>query len=246
MNYYKPARFVIVATSYSGGALLCNCLDSHPQVACERDSPLDEQSPWSMWLEAQEEDVLHALWSRPGYRAAGFKLSYRQARRIGPEWLAGEVNGRVIHLHRENVLRQTVSSSINTAVRDGRLQHPHHAFEQPEVVSIAIEPAWFVEECHRLEMDAAVMLAELVELCEDRMLAFTYADLTRGEGNEIDGLPDNVAWALCGWLGVSHLPLVTSTRRVNPQPLSEIVENWDDVLEAVKKDGEFKEYLEEA
>ena len=69
-DYYQPTPFAIVAASRSGGTFLTHCLDSHPQVSCERDSPLDEAGPWLTWLDVSERAILRALWGRGGYRAA--------------------------------------------------------------------------------------------------------------------------------------------------------------------------------
>jgi hypothetical protein len=189
--------------------------------------------------------LLHALWHRSGYRAAGFKLSYRQARHVGLEWLADETNRRVVHLYRANPLRTVTSSAINTAVRDGTLTHPHHTFTEVESTSIVLDPDWFVAECRRYIDNVDKMLSDLMDVAMGDWLSLSYDLIVGEEGKQADRIPKAVAWAVCSWLGVEQRELTCDLVRVNPQPLHEIVENWPDVAEVVETDGQFVEWLEE-
>lgn len=250
--YYQPVPFLVIATSRSGGTFLTHCLDSHPQISCERDSPLDPASYWREWLSFEgigsvnEADLLHALWCRSGYHVAGFKLSYRQARRVGLEWLATSVNGKVIHLYRASPVRTVLSSCINTAVQQGGLRHPVHTYETVmEPARITVDAGWFLSECHRYVENVDAMMASLTETCDGSWLSLSYDIIVGGEGNEAERMPEAVAWALCSWLGVERQSLTSGLRRVNPQSLSEIVENWPALRDAIIADATFVEFLEE-
>jgi hypothetical protein len=89
------------------------------------------------------------------------------------------------------------------------------------------------------------MLRDLLDLADKTWLSLTYDLVVGAEGKEASGIPAGVASALCKWLDVEQRSLTCGLRRVNPQPLAEIVENWSAVAEAVEADGQFVEWLEE-
>ena len=65
------------------------------------------------------------------------------------------------------------------------------------------------------------------------LLCLTYEDLVGYEGNETDEVMGATATAICEHLEVEVMPLISYTRRVNPQPLCELVENWTELAAAL-------------
>ena len=232
-DYYQPRPAVVVATNRSGSTFLLNCLDSHPQIGCERGEPLDPRGVWQEMLpEVNRERLMRLLWRRPGYRVAMFKLSYKHVRWVGTEILQRE-RPRIIHLHRSNVLRMGVSAVINTAAMRGELQHATHTFEAVPPVKVRVEVDRFIKGCRTYLNKVRGMRKQLKRLGLP-LLILTYEELVGYEGNETDEIISGTADTICQFLEVDSLPLISYTRRVNPQPLYEIVENWEALVGAVR------------
>lgn len=231
--YNSPAPATLIATNRSGSTFLLNALDSHPQIGCERSEPLDPKGAWTA-LKLDRKELLHFLWSRPGYRVAMFKLSYRQIQRwVGVDILK-EANARLIHLHRENVVRMGVSALINTAAVKGEIVHPIHTFAPVPAASIWVDSGPFIYNCLAYLKKVGAMKGRLKDLGLP-LLCLTYEDLVGYEGNEPDEVMAQTAQTICHHLEVKSIPLISYTRRVNPQPLSEIVQNWQDLAAALSK-----------
>ncbi len=245
MNWNTPEPAVVISVSRGGGTFLCHCLDSHPEIACERGEPLGSNAPW-MQAGINRDVLMRVLWTRSGYRVSMFKLTYKQARWYGMEDIKG-MNVRVMHLHRENALRVIISNILGEARSRGESDHPAHAYEVPSPPPpVHVDPAWLVSECCRYEEDVASMLNEIAAL-DVPWMSLTYGDMVGGEGTGAAGLTPEVQIRVCEFLSVAADSLMVSTTvRVNPWPLAEIVENWNDVRAAIVKDGSFVKYLEEA
>lgn len=240
-DYYQPKPAVLIATNRSGSTFLLNCLDSHPQIGCERSEPLSPREVWRQMLpDVPRETLLRLLWSRPGYRVAMFKMSYKHVRWMGTEILE-EVGATLIHLHRGNVLRAGVSSVINTAAVRGDLDHPTHSFSPVSPVQIHLDVADFVKKTLGHLEKIRAMRKQLSRLGLP-LLMLTYEDLVGYEGNETEEIMPAAAARICQHLGVEEMPLFSYTRRVNPQPLHELVSNWDEVVRAVRE-TELAEFL---
>ena len=232
---------VLISVSRGGGTFLCHCLDSHPEICCERAEPLSSNGPW-MSLDVPRSELMRVLWDRPGYRTAMFKLTYRQARWYGMEAISS-VGARVIHLHREDALRVVTSAVINTAHRDGKFTHHPHAYETPSPPPpVRIDPEWLLAECRRYRSNVALMLTELRAMGVP-LLALTYAEVVGGEGNQGRVLSNEVRARVCDFLNIDgRWPMMSLTARVNPWPLAGLIENWDEVREALLG-SEFERWL---
>jgi hypothetical protein len=244
-NYFSPKPAALIATNRSGSTFLLHALDSHPQIGCERSEPLNPRGYWAA-LGGQEAmsraGLLHFLWHRPGYQVTMFKLSYRHIRWIGTDILK-EAGTRLIHLHRENVVRMGISALINTGVVNGELAHPIHTFVQVEPISIRVDVGPFIYNSLAHLKKVAAMKKRLGQLGLP-MLSLTYEDLVGYEGAETNEVMAETATAICNHLGVDEMPLVSYTRRLNPQPLCQIVENWAELAAALSQ-TELSKFLEE-
>lgn len=229
-GYFSPQPAVLIATNRSGSTFLLHCLDSHPLIGCERSEPLaPEHALSALGVGLQERMLL--MWSRPGYRVAMFKLSYRQLGWVGYD-LIKEIQPKIIHLHRANPLRVIVSGIINTEAAAGRLDHPIHTWEPVEPVKITLPPKNAIKYSRRYLSRIAQMCQNLDDLGLP-VLYLTYEDLVGVEGAEARQLPLPNARRICQFLEVDYHPLTAYTRKVNHAPLSKIVENWDQVAAAV-------------
>ena len=234
-NYYKPKPAVLISTSRSGSTFLLNALDSHYQIGCERSEPLNHKTgPWRD-VEIDRHQLMNALWSRPGYRVSMFKLSYRQAGWVGLKTIKKR-RALIIHLHRENVVRVIASSMINTMAVAGKLNHPTHSFTTPKPVKVAVDVAKFMNECRKYQGKVAGMVRDLDAL-DMPVKYLTYEDLIGYEGNEVEEVQTKTANSICDFLEVNRFPLFSETKRINPQPLGEIVENWRELRAALVNNG---------
>lgn len=241
-GYFSPQPALLIATNRSGSTFLLHCLDSHPLIGCERSEPLAPEAVWAA-LGVGRQELMLAMWSRPGYRVAMFKLSYRQLSWVGHD-LIQDIQPKLLHLHRANPLRVIVSSIINTEVAAGRLDHPIHTWSPVSPVTLTLFPDDFIARCRRY-------LGKVTQMCHDLdalglpVLYLTYEDLVGVEGAEARQLPPPTAQRICQFLEVDYHPLTAYTRRVNRAPLAEIVENWGQVAAAVGE-TELAKFLEGA
>lgn len=244
-NYLSPRPAALIATNRSGSTFLLHALDSHPQIGCERSEPLDPRGYWAALVGhggISRAALLRFLWRRPGYQVSMFKLSYRHVRWVGTDILK-EVGATLIHLHRRNVVRMGVSSLINTAAAKGEIVHPIHTFAPVKPASIRVDVGPFIYNSIAHLKKVRTLRKRLGRLGLP-LLCLTYEDLVGYEGNETNEVMAQTATSLCKYLGVEKMPLVSYTRRVNPQPLCEIVENWAELAAALAQ-TELAKFLEE-
>jgi hypothetical protein len=219
----RPA--VIVASVRSGGTFLAHCLSNHPQIFCDRGESLHHTSLWHTHLTADRRKLLYCLTHMQGYRVSMCKLTYHQAfsevwdyiRRVPVLWL-----------RRENVIRQAVSVIVNGMARGGRIQRPQHTFRRVQDIRVNLGPELVLRAARGLlERDQQAM-----ERLEDlRALALTYEEIV----GPASTLADGAARRICAFLGVRYVAtLGCELTRINAQPLSEMIENWDEVRRAIK------------
>lgn len=245
-DWFRPRPAILVTTARSGSTFLAHCLDSHPQIGCERGEPFSPTYLWRVGLKLDTETILSLMLDRPGYDVAMFRVMYRPWRRLGLAALAQERGASIVHNERENALRVAVSADINTRLLAGdkRLKgHRVHTYEPLPPVHVTVKVSHILNEMLRYRANVAQMKEELAALGLP-FLCITYAQIVGGEGNEATALPEDTGRELCEFLGVEYSPMASSLRRVNPRPLCEFVENWDELRRAVKAAG-FGRYLEE-
>jgi len=170
-----------------------------------------------------------------GYRVSMTKLTYHQVF-LGNVW--GYVQGlqHVMWLRRENTIRQAVSVILNQMARWGRIQRPQHTFGQVKSIRVDIEPERVLK--------TARALLQRDRKAEERIsplnpLALTYEQII----GPASTLADEATRRICEFLGVRYVPLGCELTRINPQPLAEMIENWDAVRRAIEA-SEFAEHLE--
>ncbi|RLG78470.1 MAG: hypothetical protein DRO14_00605 [Thermoprotei archaeon] len=229
----RPA--VIIASLRSGGTFLAHCLSNHPHIFCDRGEPLHYRSVWLDCLDGiTRVDLLQALLDQTGYHVSMCKLTYRQAFLDGVWEYLVRAQPAVIHLRRENYLRQAVSFLLNCKARAGHITLPQHTFRavtMRERVSLAPRSIIrAIEELREQDEFAKTKLAEFSQLLE-----LTYEDIAWSGHGEATGIPWDVSSRICDFLGVPQAMLHCHLRRVNPQPLPEIIENWGAVRAEIER-----------
>jgi len=143
----------------------------------------------------------------------------------------------VIWLRRENTIRQAVSYILNQMARRGKIQRPQHTFGRVGMICVELAP-------ERVLCVARVLL-EQDQWVRKRLkplspLALTYEEIVGPSST----LADGAAQKLCEFLQVRYIPtLACELTRINPQPLAEMITNWEAVRGAIEG-SEFAHCLE--
>jgi hypothetical protein len=214
-----------------------------------RDMALRSQDP----IRFLEERVFGRHPDRVGVGAVGFKLHYGQSWGFPGllERLTGDTAIRVIHLRRRNLLRMLVSLKLARAtgvfMEDSRrkitpgnlwtaVRHPGKAavrlrrrLRPPEAARKGSRPRVAVapEELFDFIVRTRIRSGNWDELFHAHpKLEVFYEDLLdRREAVFAEAQP---------FLGVEAAPLTVSLRKQNPEPLRELVENFDELYDAFK------------
>lgn len=241
-------RFSLLTTQRSGSTVFWRGLDQHPQIRAFGEVLLydsvqhaDSYHAFHKQSEFRELDLREAarhlipayfeqlLAPRPGVRASGFKLMEGQIWPEVEDWLEKE-RPRIVHMVRRNFLKQHVSR-VSAAKRK-----VYHLRSEKD----AITPT-------TVQLDTENLVRQLTHIKESVQRAHEIAE--RFESTAIyyeDFLVDaqQVFRSVFGFLGVDaefevDLPL----QKINPDDLSQIVENWQDVR-ATLRGTEFEPLLE--
>lgn len=232
-DYYTPRKAVIIAGSRVGSTMLCNALDSHLMIGCDRSEPLNPITSPYLKAGLTNEQTLDIVLNRPGYHICACKVSYRQIRKQIPLTALVDLGvTKFIHLWRENPLRVVVSAALNTRSRREGYIHPTHAWETPPIQTIAIAPETVLMEgtlyLERVErMKAALQGYDALTLTYENLI-FPKLTLAIRESSE---------YAIREFLGISTTEkgyFQTMTKPINPHPLSVIVENWSEICETLQ------------
>ena len=229
-----PQPFVVLGSQRSGSTMLCYALDSHPDIYCDRTEPTHRFHPLRRFGVTDADTVRLSL-TVHGYQASGGKIMDNQLLMLPevPEVLL-EHRVRVIRLTR-NKVRQAVSILVDGAAKAAHLHVPKASFGRVPPHTVALAPEAVVKQYRDFAywqrwVDAWLEWSGL----DSKPLS--YEQLV-GDQTEIDELPPEIAESLCAFLGVSSRPLEVPLRRINLQPLPELVSNWAEVCIALRNEG---------
>jgi len=248
-------RFVIVGDARTGSNLLWSALNSHPRVICFREvfhfahefidyavPGFDDRATADVTL--RREDAVRFLYERifrefqPAIHAVGFKFLYGHRWGFEPvvRALGEDRDIRVIHLRRRNIVRMFVS--VRIAESTGRWLEPVPVGGWRRALAVmrrpllgagrGVEPAprprlhvsareiIAFEEQHRREamkMDALIRGHQVMTLL--------YEDMAHDRDMAFDSVQR--------FLGVRPRRLKVGLRRQNPEPLRELIANYDEL-----------------
>jgi hypothetical protein len=186
-------------------------------------------------------------------RAVGFKLHYGQL--LGfeglTERLAEDREIRVLHLRRRNLLRMFVSLKLAEAtgvfLEDTRpkattvnpLAAARHPLKAASRLRRRLRPPRATGKARRARV--TVKAEELFEfIVKTRMRAAKHDELFREHRNlpvfyeDLLDRRDEVFGEAQSFLGIEPGPLTVTLRKQNPEPLWELIENYDELYEAYK------------
>lgn len=239
----KP--FVLVAHVRSGGTFLAHCLSNHAEIHCDRGESLHHLSLWRRQLpHVKVNHMLHILLSQEGYLASGCRLNYGQAFHQTAWRYLTKRKIPIIHLIRENHLRQGISFAYHWAVRDQVVPyHPVHTFTEVSPSQVELSPEYLLEYCRKIVEQEKQARAKL-KGSGLKILDLSYADLVGGEGITVRCVEREAGDKICEFLNVRPLRMCCDLKRVHSHPLRAWFTNWTEIRKAIEA-SEFAELLED-
>lgn len=221
-------KFIIFGQSRSGSTLLLDLLNSHPDICCDTEifnkNELFPKIKPLQWFYRQNPSWLAQNKLRkstcPVY---GFKLFFFQVHHPAKflEWLVKN-DWKIIHVQRENIFRQSLSNIIALTTN-----HWHRRSEKsnPEK-SIHVDPARLLR----------VLKNRSRWKLKEKNLLGNYDHITV---NYERHLADKTMWQeaaneVFNYLGLPPAAVKTSLKPTYKKPYSEIIENYNELIESVK------------
>jgi len=253
----EKKKFLVLATQRSGSVFLEKYLHSHPQVGCFGEVLLGMGSPHTPWIPewlmqyrrprlawyyvlsgamTNPTRAVRAVYSQD-YELVGFRGMYDQLhsrRNRGVlKSLASDTSISIIHLMRQNVLKQYVSRYIMR--RHRRLGRGRaHTTKELKPVSVEIPPALAEREVKKLLMQRN----SLRESFKDhRMIELQYETMI--DNNQIS--TESID-SICDVLQVSNQFEEPPLKKMNPTSLASMLTNYDQ-WESYFANTEFAELL---
>mgnify|MGYP001272592245 CR=1 FL=1 len=238
----RPGAVCMFHTGRCGSSVLGGLLDQHPRVRWDREIYFHRWTagdrtfaPWD-----SRGFLRRRMWAA-GRRWYGYEMKFLAAQHLAivgrtlPEYVAEARAAGVTHflvLERRNALRRLVSEYA------GRVTKTRHAAADaaatgPTRVTLDVERAYVWRGrppgplVAHLDEYAAAHRELLALLRDDRHLHLTFEDDVAAAG------PEAAYARVCAFLGIAPAPARPHTRRLAPQPLSELVANFDEVARAL-------------
>jgi LPS sulfotransferase NodH len=242
---------IILTTQRSGSTFIAECLQSHPEVLCPGEllqKGFGYKVPDYIFRFRNLTKVVQffgsGAWNSPrmmdrffatgNAKARVFKAMYNHlAFPWTRRYLERHPEIRIIHLRRDNLLKQYVSFLLMGRPRVKHWQ-PHVIAPIP-AVRVHVPPDAALAYMRRTV--AQYQHFEQV-FAKHRRMPLVYEETIDG-----NGLRQDVADAICDFLEVSRRPMSSPLVKVNPDDLSEMVTNYDELAAAVRH-SEFARLLD--
>jgi len=217
-------KAIITGYGRTGTNYLAGCMSNHPQVFCWRGEPFTREN---RQLYRDTLCVMECFWNAPLYDVRMFKINYSRLRDDNNKcWnRICDVRPRVIHLYREDILRQYVSDRTLRARIEAGKEHgrdlvrlrdnPHLVLDFIE--NVLSQKLWFQKQVTRADLD---------------VLELSYEEITDG-GQATETVPLEAAEQICDFLGVDQAPLPAVTKKATPYTPDQVFENWPRIEEVV-------------
>jgi LPS sulfotransferase NodH len=238
-NAQSPVRAMVLTTQRTGSTFLMECLDSHPEIHCTGEilnGQPDTFAPAARgparylikflriartgaWLPHYR---LEQFYRRNYARVNCFKVMYNQlARPFALRYFLSHPEIRVIHLARSNLLKVHVSNLLMQRRRFLQARTPE------PVVWVRVDPAKAIT-----ALRAAIARRERYEALFAPHACLNVAYESLFDGASLQALTAN---AICDFLGVPKYPMKSGIIKLNPESLRDMVENYDELAEAISR-----------
>jgi LPS sulfotransferase NodH len=244
-------KAIILTSQRSGSTFMQGCLDAHPQVRCYGELLVGGNlvaprvchgyrllTKGYRYLAARAWDpvgIMDRYYAREEAPVVVFKAMYSHVdNQAVRKYLQKHTEIRVIHLRRDNLLKQYVSKVLLGAKRERRWQ-PHTTHRIP-VVSARVSPERAIREMTKvrdyfLEFERLLSGHRKIEILYERM--FHGPSLSR-----------EVWAAIGGLLEIEPAQVGSDLVKMNPNDLRPMVDNYDELADALAG-TEFAKYLDE-
>jgi hypothetical protein len=178
--------------------------------------------------------ILENFLARQDAPVVGFKAMYNQLKNPKThEFLRLHTDIRIIHLRRDNLLKQYVSKMLLGKKRETRWQ-PHSTTNLP-VVSTHIVPEAAID-----HMEKVLQQFEAFErlLSRHQKIELVYESMING-----GCLSNQAASSLCKLLNIENRPMCCDYVKVNPDKLELMIDNYDELVAALRG-TEFERHLD--
>jgi LPS sulfotransferase NodH len=240
-------KFIVLTTQRSGATFFIKCLASHPQIACRHQTIFTQDNKFKFfsfdrpssfyykyrssslgrrlghWFRRKRliyecvDDYLHTLPNQA--KAIGFKLSYNHVEKYPAiaSWVR-EHDVRIIHLVRNNLLKTLLS--LEAAKKRGL----HHSTQKVELVKVHLHPRKLKR---KLKIRARLIEKYRTMFTEKPYLEVSYESF----GADLDAETHRVLQ----FLDIDeYMSVETDLVKLNPDSLEDIIENYDEVAQALK------------
>lgn len=221
-------RFAIVANARTGSNFLLDGLKSSRAIRMYHEIFAEHHRQ----IGKDFEKILSTVFQHESRstQIVGFKVFYNHL--TEEEWkkLQARNELKVVHLTRRNRLRTVISLEI--AFKTGRWTKSHD-FVGTKDKRVMLDPQKVIRRLEKIEAGEAATRARF----QDReMLEVVYEELVRA--------PEKVFSSVEEYLGVDGMhPEKIRLKRQNPEPLQQLIINYEEVVAALKN-TRFAEYLE--
>lgn len=225
-------KFIILSTQRTGSSLLQALLNSHSRIdsyveifmpknekkdsfASYRRNSLQRRVLYIVNRSSITRDYLEEFFAKGSpVDAKGFKFMYGQARRFPEVASWCEANDvRVVHLIRENFLKIIVSGKI------AKQRGVYHSTRRLDAIKVRIDPRAIISQLEKIE--AQVNMYRQI-FSYGSYLEVNYEILVANTADE--------AKRLLRFLDVeTDEPLTSDLKKINPNSLADLVENYNDV-----------------
>lgn len=228
-------RAVIVTSQRTGSTFLAKCLDSHPQIRCYLEILLKGDKHYNPESRKRLAQFLDSFYARNEAPVMAFKVMYNQLI-IDPRplwYIVKNIDIRVIHLRRDNLLKQHVSNMLNKQNR--QLGLPAHTTTPVSATSIYINP--------RLAIFRMRMVRWMFEFLGHLLRKHPYIELVYE--NMIDGqsLSSGASREITRLLDIDDAPMYSDLVKLNPNSLETMLQNYDEIIHALRG-TEFERFLD--
>jgi len=243
-------KFLIITSQRTGSTFLRLSINSHSEVICEGEPLIGGPIPLPKILEDRRypakvyryikarawnpTKILEDFFKRDDQKVLGCKAMYNHLRNKSVKnFLQQHTEIRIIHLRRDNLLKQYISKRLLGVKRRKRWE-PHSTVKLP-VVSVRINP----DAAIKAMLHCKKQFNEFEELLSSHnKIEVIYEDMIDGKR-----LNDKTTKAICGLLDIEYRPLFCDLVKTNPNQLKLMIENYEDIKIALKN-TEFERFLD--
>jgi len=241
---------IIVTSQRSGSGFLRYCLQSHEEITCDGELLIGGSLPLPQFLRNRRlaaklyryvrarawnpKIILDEFLALKGAPVHIFKAMYNQLEnKYLKDYIGQRSDIRIIHLRRDNLLKQYVSKQLIAKKRDGLWQP--HTTSNLKTVTTKISPKAAIKEMQRVKQK----FEEFEQLFEKHQkIELVYENMIDGQC-----LSNEATQKICDLFQTKYQPMCCEFLKVNPNKLELLVKNYQEISDSFRN-SEYEEYLD--